>query len=103
MIALRKAFYILLFGCFALELIAFVGIHVSYSSNLPTRMDETSGHIYQMVVNHGFVVYGTDTEFRAFRWVENLQPFAIACALVAVIIGLRYGDFKMAPGRKLNE
>jgi hypothetical protein len=29
--ALRKAFYILLFGCFALELVAVVGIHVSYS------------------------------------------------------------------------
>ena len=100
---LRKIFYILLFGCFVIELIAIVGIHISYSSDLPTKMDEISGHTYQMTVNHGQVVYGTEREFRVYRWVENLQPFGIVCALVAVIVGLRYGDFKIRPGRKLNE
>jgi hypothetical protein len=66
-------------------------------------MDDNTGHTYRMVVNHGFVVYGTNREFRVYRWVENLQPFAIVCFFIAVIVGLKYGDFKMAPGRKLNE
>jgi hypothetical protein len=100
---LRKILYGLLFGCFALFIIAEVWLQLSYSSNLPTIPDEKSGHIYRMVVNHGFVVYGSEQEFRVFRWVENLWPFAIVCFLVAVIVGLRSGDFKIAPGRKLNE
>ena len=100
---LRKVLYALLFGCFVTELIAGVWVHLSYSSNLPTTPNESSGHIYRMVVNHGFVVYGSDVQFRAYRWVENLQPFAIVCFLVALIVGLRYGDFKWAPGRKPNE
>ena len=100
---LRKFCYILLFGFGAIELLAFVWVHVSYSSNLPTTPEKTNGHIHHMVVNHGYVVYGTDQEFRIYRWVENLQPFSIVCALAGIIIGFRYGDFKMAPGRKLNE
>ena len=99
----RRILYILLFAGFALEVIASVWVHLSYSSNLPTAPDEKSGHICRMVVNHGFVVYGTNREFRINRWVDNLQPFAIVCFLAAVIVGLRSGDFKMAPGRKLNE
>jgi hypothetical protein len=100
---LRKILYALLLGCFLLSVIAEVWLHLSYSSNLPTIPDEKSGHIYRMVVNHGFVVYGSERDFRVFRWVENSQPFAIVCFLVAVIVGLRSGDFKIAPGRKLNE
>ena len=100
---LRKILYVLLFAGFALEVIAGVWVHLSYSSNLPTTPDEKSGHVCRMVVNHGFVVYGTDREFRIYRWVENLQPFAIVCFLIAVIVGLRFGDFKMAPGRKLKQ
>jgi hypothetical protein len=100
---LRKICYILLFGFGAIELLAFIWVHVSYSSNLPTTPDKVSGHIHQVIVNHGFVAYATDREFRIYRWIENLQPFSIVCALAAIILGFRYGDFKMAPGRKLNE
>jgi hypothetical protein len=100
---LRKILYALLLGCFALELVALIWVHLSYSSNLPTVPDEKGGHINRIVVNHGQVVYGTDREFRILRWVENLQPFAIVCFVMFLIVGLRSGDIKMAPGRKLNE
>jgi len=100
---LRKIIYGLLLGCFALSVIASVWLHLSYSSNLPTIPDEKSGHIYRMVVNHGFVVYGTEREFRVLRWVEYSQPFAILCFLIVFIVGLRTGDIKIGAGRKLNE
>jgi hypothetical protein len=103
MATLRKILYALLLGCFILWVIAFAWLHLSYSSNLPTTPDEKSGHIYRMVVNHGFVVYGSEREFRILRWVENSQTYAIVCFLTAAIVGLRSGDFKIARGRKLNE
>lgn len=99
----RKAIYALFLGFFAVELIAGVGVHLCYSSNLPTQQDDRSGHVHRMVVNHGFVVYGTDREFRAYRWIDNLQPFAVAGGFAVLIVGLRFGDFKWAPGRKPNE
>jgi hypothetical protein len=99
----RKIIIALFLGCFATSVIASVWLDLSYSSNLPTIPDEKSGHIYRMVVNHGFVVYASEQEFRIYRWVENSQPFAIVCFFIAVIIGWKYGDFKIAPGRKLNE
>ena len=100
---LRKILYGLLMGCFAASVVASVWLHLSYSSNLPIAPDEKSGHTYRMVVNHGFVVYGSEREFRVFRWVENTQPFAIVCFLVTFILALRYGDIKIGSGRKLNE
>jgi hypothetical protein len=99
----RKTIYALFLGFFAMELIAGVGVHLCYSSNLPTVQDDKSGHVHRMVVNHGFVVYGTNREFRAYRWIENLQPFAVVGGFVVLILGLRFGDFKWAPGRKPNE
>ena len=84
---LRKIIYGLLLGCFALSVIASVWLHLSYSSNLPTIPDEKSGHIYRMVVNHGFVVYGSEQEFRILRWVENSQPFAILFFLLSSLWG----------------
>lgn len=99
---LRKIIYGLLLGCFLSWVIVSVCLHLSYSSNLPTISDDKSGHIYRMVVNHGFVVYGTEREFRILGWVENSQPFAMLCFAVVFIVGLLTGDMKIA-GRKLNE
>jgi predicted MPP superfamily phosphohydrolase len=99
----RKIIYALLLGCFAMWVIAFAWFHVSYSSNFPKMPDEKTGRIYRMVVNHGFVVYGSEREVRVLRNVENSQPIAIVCFLVVFTVGLLSGDFKIAPGRKLNE
>jgi hypothetical protein len=99
----RKVIYALLLGCFLMQLIAAVWLHLSYSSNLPKTPDEKTGRIYRMVVNHGFVVYGSEREVRILRNVENFQPIAIMCFLIVMTVGLVSGDFKIAPGRKLNE
>ncbi|MES1181047.1 MAG: hypothetical protein ABUL66_04205 [Verrucomicrobiota bacterium] len=93
----------MLLACFAMWIIAYAWLHVSYSSNLPKMPDEKTGRIYRMVVNHGFVVYGSEREVRVLRNVENFQPIAIVCFLIVVTTGFLSGDFKIAPGRKLNE
>ena len=100
---IRKIFYIFFLGFFVLQLIASAGVQLGYSSNLPSQQDEKSGHVHRMVVNHGSVVYGTDREFRVYRWVDHLQPFTVAGAFLVLILGLSFGDIKMRSGRKLNE
>jgi len=99
----RKIIYALLLGCCLMWVIAFAWLHISYASNLPDAPDAKTGRIYRVEVNHGFVRYGTEREIRTLRWVENTQPFVILCGLITFILGLRYGDIKIGPGRKLNE
>ena len=99
----RKILYSFFLGFFVVALIASAVVQLGYSSNLPPQQDENSGHVYRIVVNHGSVVYGTDREFRAYRWVDNLQPVAVVGAFVVLILGLSFGDLKMRSGRKLNE
>jgi hypothetical protein len=94
-----KIIIISLLGCFATWVIAFAWLHISYASNLPDAPDAKVGRIYQVVVNHGFVRYGTEREIRTLRWVENSQPIAIACFVVAGIVGLRFGGIKIATSR----
>lgn len=100
---LRKTILALLLGVFLSGLIASVCIQVSYSSSLPKTPDEKTGQIYRMVVNHGFVVYGSARELHNFQIVEDSQPVAIFSFLFAAILGMSWGIFKIAPGRKLNE
>lgn len=99
----RKIIYALLLGSFLMWVIAFAWLHISYASNLPDAPDAKTERIYRVVVNHGFVRYGSEREVRILRWVENSQPIAFVCFLIASIVGLKSGDFKIAPGRKLNE
>jgi len=99
----RKIIYALLLSIFAMQTIASVWLHFSYSSNLPKMPEEKSGRIYRMVVNHGFVVYGSEREFYIFQIVQNSQPIAVMCFLIFLMVGLRSGDVKIATGRKLNK
>jgi len=95
MVILRKTIITLLLIAFAMLLGFYCWIHVSYSSNLPSAPDVKTGRIYRMVVNHGFVCYGSERELRSLRWAENSQPFALVFALMAFIIGVRYGHIKV--------
>jgi hypothetical protein len=99
----RKCIYALLVGVFLMHFIALFWLHISYASNLPDAPDAKAGRIYRVKVNHGFVRYGTEREIRTLRWVENTQPFVIVGMLMVAIVGLRCGDLKIGPGRKLNE
>jgi hypothetical protein len=100
---LRKIIYILFFGYFFMSLIADVWLEGSYSSDLPKVPDAKTGHTYRMVVNHGFVVYGSEREFHNLRMVKNSLPIAAIFFMPAVIMGLMCGDFPIKPGRKINE
>ena len=100
---LRKTILALLFSVFSLWVIAFAWIHSSYSSNLPAAPNEKTGQIYQMVVDHGFVRYGSARELHILHAVEDSQPIAMLLFLLAGVLGMIWGVFKVAPGRKLNE
>jgi ABC-type glycerol-3-phosphate transport system permease component len=85
----RKIIYALLLGCFVTWVIAFAWLHLSYASNLPDAPDTKTGRIFRVEVNHDFVRYGSEREIHTLRWVENSQPIAIVCFLIALIVGLR--------------
>ena len=99
----RKIIYALLLGIFFMQVIAAIWLDISYFSNLPKVPDEKTDRTYQVIVNHGSIRYGSEREVRVLRNVENFQPIAIVCFLIGVTVGLLSGDFKIAPGRKLNE
>ena len=93
----------LLLSGFVAQLLAAVWIQISYSSNLPRVPDDKAGRICQIVVNHGSIRYGTQRELDILRTVDGLQPVAILLFLLAIVLGLTWGIFKIGRGRKLNE
>ncbi len=93
MVILRKTIIVLLLAGFATWVLADVWIHVSYSTNLPSVPDEKAGRIHRMLVNHGYVRYGSERELQALSAVENALPVAITLFLIAAILGLKFGDF----------
>jgi len=94
MAIIRKTIVILFLAGFVAWLLFFCWVHISYSSDLPQAPDEKTGHIYRMVVNHGFVCYGTEQELRILKWAENTQIIAGAFLLMAFILGVRFDVFK---------
>jgi hypothetical protein len=100
---IRKMFLGLIFGIFGLSVLSGVGIHLCYYSYLPATPDEKNGHTYRLVVNHGFIRYGTEREIHAFKIIEDFQLVAGLLFLLAIVLGMRWGIVKIASGRKLNE
>jgi hypothetical protein len=98
----RKVILALLLGCFGMWILASVWIHNSYFLNLPKMPDEKSERIYRMVIR-GSDHYGSERELHTLGFIENSRPIAFLCFLVAVTVGFVSSDFKIAPGRKLNE
>lgn len=103
MIIIRKTVIILFLSGFAMWLIFFCWVHISYASNLPEAPDENARRVYRMVVNHGFVRYGTEQDIRILRWAQNSQMIAVACLLIAIVLRLRYDDFKRGSPEDLNK
>jgi hypothetical protein len=90
MVTLRKTIIIVLFGSFVGWLIFGFWIDLSYASNLPDAPNDKTGRIYRMVVNHGFVRYGTEEDLRLFRWMENTQPVAMTFLVMGIVLAIRY-------------
>jgi len=99
----RKCVIGVLLGGFALWVIATIWLHLSYCANLPATPDVGGERVVKIVVNHGFGRYATKDEVQRFNTITGAFPIAAGCFLLAVGIGLKYGDMKIAPGRKLNE
>jgi len=100
MVAIRKTIIALLLSGFAAWLVFSVWVHISYASNLPDAPDEKIGRIHKLVVNHGFVRYGTERELHRLLWAQNSQMIAIVLFLSAFILGIRWGIFHVRVGRK---
>ena len=102
MIKFRKTILGLLLGFFGLWVLASAWIHQSYFSSLPKVPDEKTDRIYQMAV-HGSIRYGSAMELHTLKTVDNFRPIAVCLFLLAVVLGMSWGFFKIAKGRKLNE
>jgi hypothetical protein len=76
MVKLSKTIITLLVSGFAACVVVFGGIHIYYYESLPSTPDEGAGRTSRMVVNHGFVRYGSERELRALRVVEGSLPIA---------------------------
>jgi hypothetical protein len=100
---LRKTVFALLVSGIFAWLIPCVWIQLSYCSKLPEAPDEKTGHTYRMIVNHGFVRYGTERELHILKAADHAQGVAGLLFLSAVVLGLRWGMVKIAQGRRLNE
>jgi hypothetical protein len=103
MLIFRRIIYVLFFGGFFISMIAAIWSEVSYCANLPTVSDQKTGRICRMVVNHGFVVYGSEREFFVLKAIRNSLLISGLCSLSAAVLGMVSGDFPVKPGRKLNE
>lgn len=90
---LRRMLIGLLLGVSVLWAVFLAAIHLLYSSRLPSAPDSRTGHIYRMVVNHGYVRFGTDRESRILRVMENGLPIAGIVFASASLLGLWLGVF----------
>ena len=88
----------LLLSGFGAYVVLFGGIHIYYCESLPSTPNEGAGRTYRMVVNHGFVRYGSEREFRTLRAVEGSFPIPCFMFLAAVALGLRYDHFPIRRG-----
>jgi hypothetical protein len=67
-------------------------LHLSYCANLPSAPDERTGHTFRMIVNHGFVRYGTERQLHAFEAVEDASPIVGTVFVFAILIGVFSGQ-----------
>jgi hypothetical protein len=93
MAKLRKTILALFLGAFAVWVAIAVWIDGSYFSRLPKTPNPTAGRTYRMVVSHGSIRYGSEREFQNLRLVGELRLPAIMLFLIAVLWGLKSGDF----------
>ena len=95
MLIARKIIIGLFAFCFVTWVITAIGLQLYYYSNLPRTPDQKTGRIYQIVVNHGSIRYGSEQEIRVSQVVDNCQMPAIFLFVTAILIGLKYGHLKV--------
>jgi hypothetical protein len=68
-------------------------LEIHYSSALPKKPNNSSGRLYQISVNHGFIVYGTLREVELLHYAKISFLASSIFALAAGLINAKYGDF----------
>jgi hypothetical protein len=71
-----------------------VYIDVHYSAVMPGSPQPSTGRIYRMVVNHGYVVYVNKRELEWADFFEKLTDICGVGALLFVLVGACLGWFK---------
>jgi len=89
-----------------LFLVFWIGVNIvleiHYSSHLPRISEASTGHVYEMTVNHGFVVYGTNQELRYLMAARKSFPIAFACFVFLFILKLTFRDTDEKREKKLQ-
>jgi hypothetical protein len=99
MVTARKTIICLIVTAFFLALGLIFYLEISYSKTLPKSPDQRASRIYQMTVNHGYVVYGT---LREFKLLGDTRIAFVVCAVLTLIAGLlnvKYRDFPPFSGK----
>jgi len=86
----RKIIINLSLFIFIVVLLLMIGVEDNYSRRLPREPNVQDGHIFRMIVNHGFVVYGTEKEFRLLRFSRTLFSFEFIWFSIAGILIVKY-------------
>ncbi len=90
---LPKLAIIFLCSFFFVGLAAVICLEIYYSSNLPRAADKQRGAVYQMTVNHGFIVYATKGEFELLKTAREFLPIACICGLAAGVLNFKFKVF----------
>jgi TRAP-type C4-dicarboxylate transport system permease small subunit len=93
MVNLRKAILILLLSLFLSCLVFCIWIHLSYSWYLPVSPDVKTGHVYPLVVNHGFLRYGTEQNMHIFNLIDKSLLVGMVAVGAAMWLNSKYNDF----------
>ncbi len=88
---LRKILIGLFIAGSVLWFLSGAAIDFLYFSNLPRVLDETSGHIYRVVVSHGSVRFATAREVGTLQLMNNGLPVAGLVFVSTLLLGLRLG------------
>jgi hypothetical protein len=99
MVIARKTIICLVFTTFFLTLGLIFYLEISYSKTLPKTPDQRFGRVYQMTVNHGYVVYGT---LRELKLLGDTRIAFVVCTVLTFLAGLlnaHYKDFPPFSGR----
>lgn len=91
MVRFRKILIGALLGSSFAAFLLLACVECYYYSSLPGAPDENTGRVYKMLVNHGFVRYGSQAQRRIFQITKDIFPVAGLLFLTAIVLGLRWG------------
>ncbi len=79
-----------LFGVFASCVIFFFSTDLYYAAALANVPDKSKGLVHKLDIGHGFVRYGSETQFRVLMASKNCIPISGFIFLLGIVLGLKW-------------